>query len=84
MHRLSITCLRRGAAAFLVAAAVLTKGRAPVFAQGGLPPPLNVAGITMSGSFRMRLESWEWFGHSPSGTYTYPGSLFRAALEQTR
>jgi hypothetical protein len=46
--------------------------------------PLTVDGITISGSLRTRLESWDWFGGSSNGTYTYPGTLARIALRQSR
>ena len=81
VRRSSISCLRRGAPAFLVA--VLANGHAPLVAQGAPTPPVDVGGFAVSGSFRTRLESWNWFGNSPSGTYTYPGSLFRVAVGQT-
>lgn len=47
-------------------------------------PPLTIGDITVSGSFRTRLESWDWFGDSPNSTYTYPGTLIRIGLSQTR
>ena len=48
-------------------------------AQGSTPAsaPIEFGGATVSGTLRTRVESWDWFGDSPNGTYTYPGSLLR-------
>lgn len=48
------------------------------------PPPVKVGEVVVSGSVRARVESWDWFGSSPNGTYTYPGILARVAVAQTR
>ena len=48
------------------------------------PPPVQIGGVVVAGSVRTRVESWDWFGTSPNGTYTYPGILARVALAQTR
>ena len=42
----------------------------------------HVGSVTISGSLRTRVESWDWFGDSPAGEYTYPASLFRVRLAQ--
>ena len=44
------------------------------------PPPVQIGGVAVAGSVRTRVESWDWFGTSPNGTYTYPGILARVAL----
>lgn len=56
----------------------------PAVAQGQAPAPVSIGGVTVSGSLRARVESWDWFGDSDGGTYTYPGSIFRIGLGQTR
>ncbi len=61
----------------------LTSGRASLWAQGS-SGPLHVGSVTVSGSLRARLESWNWFGPDPQGEYTYPGSLLRVAFGQSR
>lgn len=71
-------------ARFTIAVAVLLQGSAPLFAQGAAAEPLRVGDITVSGSMRVRLESWDWFGGGQTGAYTYPGSLFRVAFGRAR
>ena len=46
--------------------------------------PVQVAGVTVAGSVRARLESWDWFGGAANGTYTYPASLVRIGFGQVR
>lgn len=43
------------------------------------PAPLKVGQVTIAGSFRTRMESWDWFGDIPAGEYTYPGSILRVS-----
>jgi hypothetical protein len=40
--------------------------------------------VTVSASARVRLYSWDWFDGSDSGDYSYPGTIVRAGLSQTR
>jgi len=47
-------------------------------------PPLKIGEITVAGSFRSRVESWNWFGDAAAGDYTYPGSLFRIGLSGSK
>jgi hypothetical protein len=56
----------------------------PVRLEAQTPPPVQIGGVVVSGSVRARVESWDWFGGSPNGTYTYPGILARVAAAQTR
>ncbi|MBI3402996.1 MAG: alginate export family protein [Acidobacteria bacterium] len=72
------------AGALRIAAVVvaLSGADARLFAQN--PPPVEVGGVTLSGSLRTRIESSDWFGDDPSGTYTYPGSIFRVAVGQPK
>jgi hypothetical protein len=51
-------------------------------AQAAAPAPLTVGGVTVSGSVRTRLESWDWFGSAANGTYTYPALLARIDLSR--
>src|SRR5262249_41830318 len=71
----------------LVAAtiALLALASAPrLSAQAPGFTPLTVDGITVFGSLRSRLESWDWFGGGSNGTYTYPGTLVRFGLSKSR
>ena len=56
----------------------------PSYLAAQAPPPMEIGGIIVSGTVRTRVESWDWFGDSPDGTYTYPGILARVAVGQTR
>jgi hypothetical protein len=51
---------------------------APLCAQNAAPA------VSMTGSLRTRLETWNWFGENPNGQYSYPGSLFRLGVGQER
>lgn len=53
-----------------------------ISAQGAPAPPPG--DVTVTGSLRTRVESWDWFGESPEGEYTYSGSLLRVRAAQTR
>jgi hypothetical protein len=65
--------------------ALLGPAHSSLFAQDSTPPAqLEIGGMGLSGSLRARLESWDWFGSNPNGTYTYPGSILRIALGQAR
>jgi hypothetical protein len=71
--------LGRGVA---ILVALLASSQAGLLAQSAASqsPQLEIAGVTVSGTLRTRLESWDWFGTNPSGTYTYPGTLLRIGL----
>jgi len=44
---------------------------------------ISVGDLNVSGSIRVRSYSWDWFGAS-DGDYTYPATIARAGLSQTR
>jgi hypothetical protein len=46
--------------------------------------PAEAGDITVIGSFRSRIESWDWFGNAPAGEYTYLGALLRVGLAQSK
>ena len=49
------------------------------------PAPLTVGELNVSGTWRTRMESWDWFQDgSASSTYTFPHSLFRLSIGQNR
>jgi hypothetical protein len=57
-----------------------------VLAQAPPPgvPALNAGGVTIGGSVRTRVESWDWFGDAENSTYTYPASLVRFGLSRSQ
>jgi hypothetical protein len=46
--------------------------------------PLKVGDIVVSGSLRTRIESWGWFSGNANNEYTYPGSILRVSLSESR
>jgi hypothetical protein len=49
------------------------------------PAPIRWGGVTVTGSFRSRLEAWDWFEPSSGdNTYAFSGNTFRVAFSQTR
>ena len=50
------------------------------FAQSAASQPLKIDGVTVSGSLRTRVESWDWFQGSANNDYTFPGSIARLSL----
>lgn len=54
-------------------------------AQAPAPAPITIGGtVVVSSSLRSRTYSWNWFGDSPDGEYTYQGSLWRVGLSQSK
>jgi hypothetical protein len=52
-------------------------------AQPATSQPLKLGDITVSGSLRTRIESWNWFQGSANNDYTFPGSIARLSLTQS-
>ena len=52
-------------------------------AQPATSQPLKLGDITVSGSLRTRVESWDWFQGSANNNYTFPGSIARLSLSQS-
>jgi hypothetical protein len=52
-------------------------------AQPATSQPLKLGDITVSGSLRTRVESWDWFQGSANNDYTFPGSIARLSLSQS-
>ena len=46
--------------------------------------PVKIGDVTVSGSLRTRVESWDWFGGSANNDYTYPGSILRLGFTESR
>jgi hypothetical protein len=56
----------------------------PVAAQAPALTPLKIGDVVVSGSLRTRVESWDWFEGKADNQYTYPGSILRLSLSQSR
>jgi hypothetical protein len=55
---------------------------APSTAQTG--SPVKIGDVTVSGSLRTRVESWDWFSGNANNDYTYPGSILRLGFAESR
>lgn len=71
---------RRVAVRWTACLVLVAAWAAPLAAQGTASSP----SVIVSGSLRTRVESWNWFGDSPGGRYTYPGSIARLALARSK
>jgi hypothetical protein len=63
----------------LVIATLLLLFEYPVLAQDTSP-----SAIELTAQLRTRLESWDWFGASPEGRYTFSGSILRLGAAARR
>ena len=52
------------------------------FAQTPADRPLRIGDVTISGSVRTRVETWNWFKGDANNLYTFPGSILRVSLSQ--
>ena len=49
------------------------------------PAPLTIGELNVSGTWQTRMESWDWFEDgTASSTYTFPHSLLRLGIGQSR
>jgi hypothetical protein len=46
--------------------------------------PVRLGDVNVSGSLRTRVESWDWFDGAANNDYTYPASILRLSLSQSR
>ena len=53
-------------------------------AQNPVSQPITVGSAVVSGSLRSRTYSWNWFGDTADGDYTYPGSLLRVSVAHSK
>ena len=56
----------------------------PAAAQSPPVAPREIGGVTISGSLRTRVESWDWFSGNADSSYTYPGSILRLSLAESK
>jgi Alginate export len=47
------------------------------------PAPLKLGSVTVSGSFRTRLEMWDFFQGNANNSYAYSGNIFKLSFAQT-
>jgi hypothetical protein len=45
--------------------------------------PFKIGDVTVSGSLRARIESWDWFQGDANNDYTFPGSIARLSMSQS-
>jgi len=53
------------------------------FAQPVSPQPIKIGDVTVSGSLRTRIESWDWFLGNANSDYTFAGSIARLGLSES-
>ena len=53
-------------------------------AQVASPEPIKIGDISLSGSLRTRVEAWDWFDGNANSNYTFPGSILRLSLSESR
>jgi hypothetical protein len=70
----------------LVLATILCIAAICAQAQTTTSPDANWHGLAIHGSWRLRLEAWNWFQDGPgtSNTYAYPNSILRIGIGQQR
>ena len=81
MHGLSnkqIHSIAAGACLLLAARPLSLRAQTP--ASEAVSP----GGVTVSGSIRARSYSWDWFGDTATGDYTYPATLVRLGLSKSQ
>ena len=53
-------------------------------AQALADPPPKIGDVAVSASLRTRVESWDWFQGNANNSYTFPGSILRLSLSESR
>ena len=53
-------------------------------AQTAATSPITVGDVVLSAAIRSRTYSWNWFGDTPDGDYTYQGTQVRFGLSQSK
>jgi hypothetical protein len=56
--------------------------RAPMPSGGNGVPHIKWGPVTVSGSFRSRLEMWDWFQGDANNKYAFSGNIFRLSFSQ--
>ncbi len=74
-----------GRGRLILAVASVCALSAPAFAQSTELQPVKIGNdVIVAGSLRTRMYSWDWFGSTPDGEYTYSGSLLRFGVTQSK
>jgi hypothetical protein len=56
----------------------------PGEAQTSVASPTKIGDVTVSGSLRTRVESWDWFNGNANNDYTFLGSIVRLSFIESR
>lgn len=70
--------------ALLLLACLAGPSAGPAAAQTSAAIPVKIGDVTVSGSLRTRIESWDWFEGNANNDYTYPGSILRLSFTESR
>ena len=66
----------------VTSAAAQTSPAKPAATPPG-PPAIKFGDVTFSGSFRSRLEMWDWFDADADGDYAFSGNILRFGFTRT-
>ncbi len=82
MHQTTLKSSRPGR---IVATSILvcTGFGIPVADAQDSAAAVKIGDVTVSGSLRTRVESWDWFQGTANGDYTFPGSILSVSLAQS-
>jgi hypothetical protein len=69
----------------LLLASSFVAGSARAQSAAAAPPKVHkIGGVTVQGSFRTRMEAWDWFqGDTGDNSYAYSGNLLRLSFSQS-
>jgi len=69
---------------FVLAALFASQIAPPAAAQSPAAEPVKIGDLVVSGSLRTRVESWDWFQGNANNDYTFPGSILRLGLSESK
>jgi Alginate export len=64
----------------LLAALLISVGTSALIAQD----PVKVGDVSIAGSLRTRIESWDWFQGNAHNDYTFAGSILRLSVAESK
>ncbi len=67
----------------MIGAGGATWGQAPAAAKPAADATMKLGSVSVSGSFRSRLEVWDWFNGNANDSYAFSGNIFRLSFSQT-
>ena len=56
----------------------------PLAAQTAAPKPFEIGSVNVQGSYRTRLEMWDWFEGAGDNDYAFSGNILRLSFSQQR